>query len=246
MKLPGATPIPPGIQITLGKIDGISVAGSKVNTAQYEYEVCFKCHADNPAKVTPHVPRQLVQSNTRLEFASSAISFHPVAAKGKNLNVPSLRPPYTVTSQIQCSDCHGSESSKKAGGAGPNGPHGSSFPGLLLARYDTADYTPYSTTAYALCFNCHDNTKVVADSGPFPSHKKHVQDNSTACATCHDSHGISSAQGSATHNTALINFDTSIVFPDDVSHTIQYTQTAPNHGTCTLKCHNENHTNRAY
>jgi predicted CXXCH cytochrome family protein len=236
----------PGLQTSLGTIDGVSLSGGAAARAQYEYEICFKCHADNAAPLTPRVSRVIAQTNTRLEFAPAAVSFHPVAVKGKNTNVPSLRPPYTVDSMMFCTDCHGSDASKKAGGAGPNGPHGSTFPGLLLARYDTQDYTPYTTSAYALCFNCHDNTKVVADSGPFPFHAKHVDLNQTPCSACHDSHGVSSAQGSSMHNAALINFDSSIVLQDDVTHRIEYTRTAPGSGTCTLKCHGKQHTAMPY
>jgi predicted CXXCH cytochrome family protein len=236
----------PGLQTTAGTIDGVAISGGPTARAQYEYEVCFKCHADNAAQITPRVSRVLVQTNTRLEFAPSAVSFHPVAAKGKNMNVPSLRPPYTTDSMIFCTDCHGSDASKKAGGTGPNGPHGSTYPGLLLARYDTQDFNPYTTTAYALCFRCHDNTKVVADSGLFPFHKKHVDDSQTPCSACHDSHGTSSAQGTTMHNSALINFDASIVLPDDVTHRIDFTRTGPGSGTCTLKCHGKQHTATPY
>jgi len=229
----------------MGSIDGMNISGATVQKAQFEYEICFKCHAEKSA-VTRRITRQIVQTNTRLEFASTAVSMHPVAVKGVNSNVPSLRPGYTVDSIISCTDCHGSDNSKKAGGTGPNGPHGSGIQGILLARYDTADNTPFTTSSYELCFRCHDSTKVVADSGPFPFHKKHVDDKQTPCSACHDSHGIASAQGSALHNFALINFDTSIVLPDDVDHKIDFTHTADNHGTCTLKCHDKEHHATAY
>ena len=236
----------PGLPASLGAIDGVSITGAALKQAQYGYEVCFKCHADNAATLTGTVSRKIVQTNLRLQFAPSAVSFHPVAVKGLNTNVPSLRPPYTITSMVACTDCHGSDSSKAAGGLGGNGPHGSSYPGILLARYDTADFTPYSTTAYALCFNCHDNTQVVADSGPFPWHDTHVNKKTTPCSACHDSHGISSAQGNNINNFALINFDTSICFPDDVTHRLEFDHTGTGHGTCYVKCHGTNHSGTTY
>ena len=240
-----AAVVPPGISPRLGAIDGIDAQGTAQVKAQYEYEVCFKCHGDKEA-VTQRISRQIVQSNLRLKLASNAISFHPVTAKGVNKDVPSLRPHYTVDSMISCTDCHGSDTSRKGGGTGPNGPHGSSYPGILLARYETADLTTYSTGAYALCFRCHDNTKVVADEGPFPKHKLHVDNNQTPCSACHDSHGVALAQGSTLHNFALINFDRAIVFPDEVQHKVEFTHTGPRHGTCTLKCHGKQHTNASY
>lgn len=238
--------ITPGVQRSLGSVDGVNISGSLVSKAQFEYEVCLKCHGKNATSVTPQVSRQLVQPDKSLQFAPTAVSFHPVAGKGKNQNVPSLRPPYTTDSLVYCTDCHGSDASKKAGGSGPNGPHGSSYAGLLLARYDTADFVSYSTSAYALCFTCHDNTKVVADAGPFPKHKLHVDNNQTPCSACHDSHGVASVQGTAMHNSALINFDTSIVLPDDVTHMIRFTRTGVGHGTCTLKCHGKQHSETPY
>ena len=243
----GSAVAAPGKAVSLGKIDGVNIAGAAVNAAQYEYEVCFKCHADNAATLTRNVPRMIAQTNMRLELTSDAVSFHPVAFKGKNTNVPSLRPPYTTNSLILCTDCHGSENSKKAGGSGPNGPHGSANPYVLLARCDTADLTPYSTTAYALCFICHDNTKVVANTGPFPLHSSHVDTDKSPCSACHDSHGVSSAQGTAQHNFGLVNFDTSIVSPDDTTHQISYTHTGvTGQNTCTLKCHGHNHNASPY
>jgi hypothetical protein len=179
-------------------------------------------------------------------FGPSAVSFHPVAVKGVNQNVPSLRPPYTVQSMIACTDCHGSDTSKAAGGVGPNGVHGSNYAGLLLARYETSDYTSYSTTAYALCFNCHDNTKVVSDTGPFPWHATHVNNSQTPCAACHDSHGISSVQGTVVNNAALINFDTSIVFPDEVTGRLEFDHTSTGHGKCYVKCHGKDHSGTTY
>ena len=240
-----ATPAP-GLPPSLGAIDGVSINGASLKQAQFGYEVCLKCHAENAATITGTVSRQITQTNMRLQFAPSAVSFHPVAVKGLNMNVTSLRPPYTITSMIACTDCHGSDTSKAAGGLGANGPHGSSFTGILLARYETADFTPYSTTAYALCFNCHDNTKVVADSGPFPWHDTHVNKSQTPCSACHDSHGISSAQGTALKNATLMNFDTSIVFPEDVTGRLEYNHTGDGHGTCWVKCHGKNHSGTAY
>lgn len=228
----------PAIQPGLGKISGITATGATIAQAQYEYEVCFKCHADQQA-ITSTITRQVTQNNTRLEFSPSAISYHPVEAKGKNTNVPSLRTGYTINSIIYCTDCHGSETSKKVGGTGPNGPHGSTYKNMLIARYDTADNTGYSTAAYALCFKCHDDTKIYSETGPFRYHKKHLEKR-TPCSACHDAHGVASP-GTTVKNAALINFDTSIVKPADGTGKLEFNQTSPGHGKCFLKCHGENH-----
>ena len=77
-------------------VSGLTLTGRPTANAQFEYEVCFKCHADNPERPQSRITRQITQTNTRLEFDPSGPSFHPVAAPGVNRNVPSLIPPMTV------------------------------------------------------------------------------------------------------------------------------------------------------
>jgi predicted CXXCH cytochrome family protein len=235
----------PLVKPLLGQIDGINLGGGAVARARYEYEVCFKCHADKAA-LNPYISRRIVQTNLRLTVAPGAVSYHPIEVKGRNTNVPSLRPPLTINSVIGCTDCHGSDTSKRAGGTGANGPHGSNYRPLLLARYETADRTAYTTSAYALCFQCHDNTLVVADSGPFPRHKTHIQGAQAPCSICHAAHGISGTQGTVVKNFALINFDTSVVLPESTSKRLEYDHTGTNHGSCFLNCHGKNHNGLSY
>jgi predicted CXXCH cytochrome family protein len=233
----------PVISPKLGAIDGVNSAGAAVPRAQYQYEVCFKCHADRPA-VQPRISRQIVQNNTRLEFAPSAVSFHPVQAAGKNSFVPSLRPGLTTASLMYCSSCHSSDASKTAGGVGPNGPHGSGQPPLLIARYDTADNTSESDTAYALCYSCHDRASILSDQS-FP-HRRHVVDSQTPCSVCHDAHGVSSSQGTTTRNAHLMNFDTTVVQADPVTGRIEYNSQGIAQGTCYMNCHGKPHSNLGY
>ena len=238
-----ATAVAPAISPKLGKVSGVNSAGAEVPVAMFEYEVCFKCH-DNNAVTQSTITRQIVQNNTRLEFAPNAVSFHPVEAPGKNTNVPSLRPPMTTATMIYCTDCHASETSTAAGSSGANGPHGSNVTPLLIARYETLDRTTESATAYALCYRCHDRNKILAESSPFKYHKKHIQEYRTPCSICHDPHGISSTQGNVTSNSKLINFDTSAVTP--VNGVLQYRSTGINQGNCTLMCHGKAHVNKSY
>ncbi|HEY8666772.1 MAG TPA: cytochrome c3 family protein, partial [Tepidisphaeraceae bacterium] len=99
----------PMISGKLGQINGITADGAAIAKAQFEYEVCFKCHAEQTAQISQTIGRQIVQTNTRLEFAKNAISYHPVEAPGKNTtSVPSLVPGLTTGSVIACSDCHNS------------------------------------------------------------------------------------------------------------------------------------------
>lgn len=234
----------PVISGKLGAIGGVNSAGAVVTRAQNEYEVCFKCHADQES-LQPTITRQIVQTNKRLEFAASAVSYHPVEAAGKNTNVPSLRPGLTTSSIIYCSDCHNSDTGKLAGGTGPNGPHGSNTRPLLIATYDMTDNTPESATAYALCYSCHDRSSILANAS-FPTHSLHVVDKQTPCSVCHDAHGISSAQGTTLHNANLINFNLSVVQPDPVTHKLEYDSQGAGHGTCYLSCHGAAHSPLSY
>jgi hypothetical protein len=242
----------PTIAPLLGRINGINSAGAVVPTAGFQYEVCFKCHSSPAATQVHPITRQILQTDKRLQFAPSAISYHPVAVSGKNPNVPSLNPGLTTATLIYCSDCHGSDTSLKAGGTGPNGPHGSNLVPLLVAPYVTADLTPESATTYALCYRCHSRSSILSNES-FSLHSLHIVGNPQTpsprpapCSVCHDSHGISSAQGTAVNNAHLINFDTTVVFPDTVSGKLEYQSTGVNAGVCFLSCHGVNHPGLAY
>lgn len=237
------TALAPSVQPTLGRINGVSAAGSAVLRAQYEYEVCFKCHGDNATNVTM-VSRQIVQTNKRLQFAQTAISFHPVVATGRSTDVPSLVPGMTVSTILNCSDCHASDTSAKAGGTGPNGPHGSSNAPLLIANYEKADELPENANTYALCYRCHERTSILGDQS-FNKHNRHIVVAKTPCSACHDAHGIASTQGTMAGNAHLINFDLAIV-NSAPGKPIAYQSNGPRTGTCTLTCHGKVHDNTPY
>jgi predicted CXXCH cytochrome family protein len=230
-----------------GQVEGVSSSGGPVAVSTFEHEVCFRCHADANVFNASWIPRQITDVNTRLEFDPAAVSYHPVQVPGRNPDVPSLKPGWTETSIVACSDCHGSDTSRKAGGGGPNGLHGSSVAPLLLARYDTFDNTAESAAAYALCYRCHfrqGGTGVLEDR-TFP-HSVHVVGSRTPCSACHDAHGISSTVGNSVNNSHLINFDVTIVFPDPVSGRLEYVDTGGFSGSCTLTCHGRLHVDETY
>ena len=202
--------------------------------------------------------------NTRLEFAFGA-SFHPVTRAGNLSSGPggvvrSLRPQpinlsgapmasrtLSATSEIYCSDCHNNDTGRNAGiSTGPAGPHGSNIP-HLLERAHELEMPPaapggrsagvaYSPASYALCNKCHDLT-ILMDDRDDTIHREHVMGQNAACSTCHDPHASSSPM--------LINFDLSIVGPA-TSGQLQYTQQGTGSGTCTLRCHGEDHNRKSY
>ncbi len=219
-------------------VSGISAGGQGVSEARYVYEICFKCHGDNNVTDELFIIRQIGQINTRLEFDPANPSFHPVEARGKNSDVPSLLPPYAVSSTINCTDCHGNNDPSQ-----PPGPHGSDWQYLLVERYVTDDYTTESPSSYALCYNCHSRSVLLNDES-FP-HSKHVVDQRVPCSACHDPHGISFMQGSSIHNSHLINFDVSIVLPDDTGR-LEYNDLGRFRGECFLNCHGKLHIPKSY
>ncbi|MCF7974574.1 MAG: hypothetical protein K9N55_12215 [Phycisphaerae bacterium] len=228
----------PLINATMDKVSGVTASGGMIQHARYEYEVCFKCHGDNPSRLESRLTRVVSQTNTRLEFDPSGPSFHPVVSMGVSKNVPSLKLPMTVASVIYCTDCHGSSDSRV------KGPHGSMFSALLKANYDTSDYTAESESAYALCYGCHSRNSIVSNES-FPGHKRHL-DQRIPCSACHDAHGISSAQGSSTNHSHLINFDTGIVDKDPVTGRREFEDLGIQKGQCFLQCHGKQHSPENY
>lgn len=230
----------PNIQGALMGVSGVTSSGSMIEHASYEYEVCFKCHGDNSTRVDSVISRQITQTNTMLEFDQSNPSFHPVTARGANMNVPSLISGLDESSIIYCTDCHNSDTSSQV-----KGPHGSQYPFLLAYQYETEDETEESVFAYELCYQCHDRDSILNDRS-FEKHKKHIVDEKTPCSVCHDPHGISYSQGNSTNNTSLINFDMTVVFPDPDTGRLEFEDLGTFRGQCYLECHGEEHSPEDY
>jgi predicted CXXCH cytochrome family protein len=233
---PAQAPVASG---AINSVTGVTASGAFTQKIQYEYEVCFKCHGDNPDRINSSITRQITQTNTRLEFEPSGPSFHPVISAGVNQNVPSLKSPMTVTSMIYCTSCHNSDSA-----TGTKGPHGSNYSPLLAYNYDTSDFTVESAFAYELCYTCHSRNSILGDES-FSKHEKHLGEE-IPCSACHDAHGISSAQGTSTNNSHLINFDTTIVSPDPVTGRLEFVDMGVFSGECYLTCHGEDHSPEDY
>lgn len=217
---------------------GVSAGGTVVTQVRYVYEICFKCHGDNNVIDALPIIRQIDQFNTRLEFNPANPSFHPVEIQGKNPDVPSLLPPYTVSSLISCTNCHGNSDPLAA-----PGPHGSNDQYLLTGRYITDDYTTESPASYALCYTCH-NRSILLDDVNF-KHRKHIVDERAPCSACHDPHGVSFMQGNSQHNSHLINFDLAIILPDSTGR-LEYNDLGRFRGECFLNCHGKIHNPGSY
>jgi predicted CXXCH cytochrome family protein len=244
--------------------------------ALYEYEICLKCHSYNPNQpqlsgyqAYGAMPsRQAPSANLQQAFNSPA-GTHAVIrpgglSTGPGGEVPSLLaapvdlsgtplPGRTLSasSQLFCSDCHNNDTGRNLGPshAGPAGIHGSNYIHLLERSYlietptGSAGNTPgvpYSGFNYALCYKCHDERSILSDAS-FKGHSRHTQ--FASCATCHDPHGV--PNGHSANNAALINFDLSIVAPNNAGALI-FNRTSVGHGSCSLRCHGQDHNNAGY
>ncbi len=235
------------MDFSLKNVSGVSRSGQKIDDARFQYEVCFKCHADGfGGRVrSSEVPREVSQLNTRLEFQPNNPSFHPIITPRNNLEVVSLKSPWRVGSMVKCTDCHNNNDA--ASPAAPQGPHASIYEPLLIDNYNTNDFVTESPQAYALCYRCHDRNNILSDAS-FPLHNRHIVRGRASCAACHDSHGISRLQGRSNEHTNLINFDISVVQPASggLGSRIVFEDTGPRQGSCTLTCHGVVHVNFVY
>jgi Zn finger protein HypA/HybF involved in hydrogenase expression len=214
--------------------------GNVIADITQEYELCYKCHAESA-----NLPGRF--TNKRAEFALTNPSFHPVEGEGKNLAVVSLLKPYrekkttpSDISTIGCGDCHASDSADS-----PKGPHGSSYPYILVENYSTKDNQPESPFAYALCYRCHNRTSILGDES-FRFHALHIKGkgatgaDGTSCYTCHNSHGSS-------EHRYLIRFSMDVVSPNSQG-LLKFAETGVStfHGECYLSCHGVDHNPKSY
>jgi predicted CXXCH cytochrome family protein len=228
------------------------------NYATTEFDICFKCHAGDNADTfhSVTIPQRVVLDPNLMNcFDSRSPSFHPVTADRRGTtNGASLLAQYKVTmTRIYCSDCHNSDLSAKAlgGGTGPNGPHGSNFPHILIAQYDMPLNGVTGTGQYPLCFRCHSDDYVMVDPviATVPGtatafnnlgkneHAFHVRDKNIPCSACHDPHGVSwKMLATSANNAHLINFDKDYAVGAAVA-TPLYLTDSPGSGSCTVNCH---------
>jgi predicted CXXCH cytochrome family protein len=239
-----ATVTPPGGRAKLARnrrdVGGVNASGAVVPSVANEYELCFRCHADSRARGPAQITRQYQETNTRLQFAATSSSFHPIETPGRNGNVPSLLVPWTASSTISCTDCHNSDQSPSTGGFGANGPHGSRWTPLLERQLVFNDYYTESPANEALCYKCHSRDSILGDQsfkatnlqGQDRGHRFHIVDAEAACTTCHDSHA-------GVYTPHLMNFNTMYVKPTSGGQPPQYVSTGVFSGNCTLSCHDQ-------
>ena len=237
-----ATAVPPYVSGALLGVKSVNQSGGTIPSPSFEYEVCNKCHGLTEP-TTIGLTRASASRNIRMKIDPLNPSFHPIAAPGTNLTVSGFQVPYTAASQIGCISCHNTDSSTGI----PRGPHGSINEWILAANYTTADSTPESPQAYALCYQCHNETYLITNQAKTFPHNTHLSTTpgvsgtfvNASCATCHDAHG-------SRQNAHLIDFmlrdrnGTVVVSPNSLG-VLNYVSLGVGHGQCNLACHGHDH-----
>jgi predicted CXXCH cytochrome family protein len=220
---------------SLLRVKGVSASGAPLENASREYELCFRCHADNSTARTgaTSISRQFTEANTRAQFNPGNRSAHPVLNAPKGNATRTLVSTWSGGRPLLCTDCHNNDQGPGANGSGPKGPHGSHYAPLLERNLVQVDFEPESANAYALCYKCHSQGVLLGD----PLHRQHVRDQKTACTTCHHAHGVQS-------QTHLINFNTTYVKSNQGS--VLYQDRGGGRAACTLTCHGSAHSNKSY
>jgi hypothetical protein len=221
-------PIKPG---TLNGVKGVDKSGTAVANVNYEYEVCFKCHATTGT--APAITRVTKESNISKKFQPPAGgSYHPVVTSNSAAKTTSLITTVVgIGGTITCSACHNNSAGTNNGGTGPKGPHGSANP-YLLER-------PSASSATSICSKCHTYGSTGVTGNVPASFARHSTHSSYPCSDCHDPHGVS-------NSLHLINFNTAVVTANAPNLAPIYLSTGTNKGSCNLTCHGKNHNPYTY
>jgi predicted CXXCH cytochrome family protein len=211
---------------SMAGIHGVSKEGMEIENISFEYELCFRCHANSA-----NLPAD--QSNKAEVFSALNPSFHPVISAGKNSVVPSLILPLTTSSLIRCTDCHNNDDP-----SGPKGPHGSYNRHILKKNFSDSDGQE-GALQYELCYSCHNRNSILGNES-FQLHSIHIVSANTSCRTCHNPHG-------SLRNARLIDFESnrSTIKPAS-SGRLEYISYGPRAGECYLNCHGKEHDPQAY
>jgi len=203
---------------------GVDRLGRQLREANFEYEICLKCHGFS-AMAPPG------QRDVSADYDLANRSYHPVMGVGASGDVPSLIEPWTTLDLVSCSDCHGNDDPY-----GPRGPHGSDLPHLLKRPWTDGPYISGETDENGLCYQCHDAAAIGGARG-WRWHGLHVDRAGFSCAACHDPHGSPSLPG-------LLRFDRPWIEP--LQGELELQRTALDEGSCTLKCHGHPHRDSRY
>jgi hypothetical protein len=188
----------------------VPVSFITIESAEKEYQICFKCHSYYSLRDAGGITSYFTQSGATvtdqaMEFNPNNASAHPVAVRlldqtgspsPKALDSSQLEAPWSVNAGNQtmyCSDCHGSDNVSD-----PAGPHGSNSKHMLKgdAKYwplQSDDATPWvlsdlgsvSANNALFCTNCHPNDRSLNNVHNDTSYTSPGSHSSIQCIQCH-------------------------------------------------------------
>ncbi|MDI3280735.1 MAG: cytochrome c3 family protein [Bacillota bacterium] len=190
----------------------------------YEFNVCFRCHAGGATSDYPYL-------NVSRQFNPNNPSYHVIAGitSVSKTNYGIYVKPWTKTSALYCTDCHGAEVSDPRTQPPNTGPHGSVNPGILIAPWNANTGKAGLDTSKHLCFKCHDynfytgqtlqsrppgystnGTQTAFSSGGFATNlhqQKHGGSKAPGCMACHSRipHGAFATDGGNDSRNNLIS-----------------------------------------
>ncbi len=131
--------------------------------ADYEYQICFKCHSGFNSSYSSETRTFSWDSatgwtNQAFEFNTNNASYHPVMGSlgTRALSDTAMKAPWNVnvgSQTMYCTDCH----MDSAAGPPAQGPHGSANQWILRGTWDPATDTidPAAGSSTFLCAKCH-------------------------------------------------------------------------------------------
>jgi predicted CXXCH cytochrome family protein len=201
---------------------------------------CISCHEKHGSNIKPLLREKIKNSITTEEVV--------ITNNGKEFcyacHKTTLEFQYTDNTATSTLEYNGKDNNEKRGHSQfdcqvCHNPHGSQYPNGLRMKYIvTTGNISYSEANYALCFDCHDSSKLFssgANTADFGNlHNFKVKGISTPCKTCHRPHGaIESEQRDGVSVDHKIGFPTNIV-----GGSRQYSRS---NRKCYLTCHGEEH-----
>lgn len=213
-----------GMPAAMEGVPGVSRLGMAKQVADFEYEICLKCHGFSSSTLPG-------QRDVARDFDLSNRSSHAVMGPGLNPEVPSLKPEWSALDQLTCSDCHGNDDPN-----GPRGPHGSDIEHILKAPFNPSPFLSGEPDENGLCFRCHRESWFGSGQG-WRWHRLHTGQGGMSCASCHDPHGSPDQPG-------LLRLDRPWIAP--LGGVKRVERTSLSQGNCTLTCHGHEHQGAAY
>ena len=199
-----------GVEPDTASIWTVPVSFTTLESADKEYQICFKCHSYYALRDASGITSYFTQSGATvtdqaMEFNPNNASAHPVAVRlidqtgspaPKALTPSQLETTWAANAGNQtmyCSDCHGPDNVSD-----PTGPHGSNIKYMLkgdakywpvqsddITLWTLSDLGGISAGNDLFCTNCHPNDRTVNNVHNDAAYATPGAHSSAQCVQCH-------------------------------------------------------------